>query len=80
MSEPTMPLADALRIVIADEHAENPGAYATDAAAVESARSITMDDVLGCTDPGDDPRIVPAYQAVLDATDVEIESALRSLA
>jgi len=73
-----MDLTTAVRIVIADTREQNGGDL-TAREAVESTRSTTMDDVNGSRSPGEDPRLLPAYTAVLAATDAEIESALRSL-
>lgn len=68
-----MDLPTAVRLVIANTREVN-GDDPTDREAVDSARSITMDDVIGASDPGDDPRIVEAYGVFLAATDAEISA------
>jgi hypothetical protein len=73
-------LTDAVRLVIADTREQDPQTPMTDREALSLARMITMDDVQGAADPGDDPRIVDAYALVLSAPADAIAAVLATLA
>lgn len=63
-----MDLPTAVRIVLADNREQDPDNSGTDSELLADAHTITMDDVHGASNPGDDPQIVDAYAVFLAAT------------